>query len=29
MKINYAYRVIYVRFVGTHEQYDEIDAKEI
>jgi mRNA interferase HigB len=29
VKINYPYRVIYVRFVGTHRQYDEIDATEI
>ncbi len=25
--INYPYRVVYVRFVGTHRQYDEIDAQ--
>lgn len=27
--INYAYRVVYVRFIGTHKQYDEIDAQSI
>lgn len=27
--INYPYRVVYVRFVGTHAQYDEIDAQEV
>lgn len=27
--INYPYRVVYVRFVGTHKQYDKIDAQEI
>lgn len=27
--INYAYRVVYVRFIGTHEEYDEIDVKEV
>ena len=27
--INYAYRVVYIRFVGTHAQYDRIDAQEI
>lgn len=27
--INYAYRVVYVRFVGTHAQYDAIDAQAI
>ena len=25
--INYPYRVVYVRFLGTHAQYDEIDAQ--
>jgi len=25
--INYPYRVVYVRFIGTHRQYDEIDAQ--
>jgi mRNA interferase HigB len=29
VKVNYAYRVIYIRFVGTHRQYDAIDAKEV
>jgi mRNA interferase HigB len=28
-KVNYPYRVIYIRFVGTHRQYDEIDATTI
>lgn len=27
--INYPYRVVYIRFVGTHEEYDEIDAQTI
>ena len=27
--INYPYRVLYVRFVGTHRQYDRIDAQAI
>lgn len=27
--INYAYRVVYVRFIGTHSQYDQIDAQAI
>jgi len=27
--INYPYRVIYVRFVGTHVQYDRIDAQTV
>ena len=27
--INYHYRVVYIRFIGTHSQYDEIDAQKI
>ncbi len=27
--INYDYKVIYIRFIGTHKQYDKIDAQEI
>lgn len=27
--INYPYRVVYVRFVGTHAQYDRIDAQTV
>ncbi len=27
--INYAYRIVYVRFIGTHAQYDRIDARKI
>lgn len=29
VKINYPYRVVYVRFVGTHAEYDGIDATSI
>lgn len=29
VKIKYAYRVVYVRFVGTHAEYDAVDAKEV
>ena len=29
VRINYAYRVAYVRFAGTHSEYDQIDAQEI
>lgn len=29
IKVNYPYRLIYIRFVGTHRQYDEIDVTEI
>jgi mRNA interferase HigB len=27
--INYAYNVVYIRFIGTHAQYDQIDAQTI
>lgn len=27
--LNYPYRVVYIRFVGTHEHYDQIDADTI
>ena len=27
--INYPYRVVYIRFIGTHRQYDAIDAQNI
>jgi mRNA interferase HigB len=27
--INYSYRVVYIRFIGTHQQYDAIDAQYI
>ena len=29
VRINYPYRVVYVRFIGTHAAYDEIDAETI
>lgn len=29
VKINYRYRVVYVRFVGTHAEYDTIDVEEV
>ena len=29
VRINYPYRVIYVRFVGTHMEYDAIDVEEV
>ncbi|MEW6721030.1 MAG: type II toxin-antitoxin system HigB family toxin [Thermodesulfobacteriota bacterium] len=27
--INYPYRVVYVRFIGTHAEYDKIDAQKV
>jgi mRNA interferase HigB len=27
--INYAYRVVYIRFIGPHARYDKIDAQTI
>jgi len=27
--INFAYRVVYIRFIGTHAQYDQIDVQTI
>ena len=27
--INYSYRVVYVRFIGTHALYDRIDAQTV
>ncbi len=27
--INYPYRVVYIRFIGTHRRYDKIDAQTI
>ena len=27
--VKYDYKIVYIRFIGTHEQYDKINAKEI
>jgi mRNA interferase HigB len=27
--INYPYRVVYIRFIGTHNQYDAIEAQTV
>ena len=27
--INYPYRIVYIRFIGTHEQYNTIDAQTV
>lgn len=29
VRINYPYRVVFVRFVGTHAEYDAINAEEV
>jgi len=29
VRVNYPYRVIYVRFIGTHAQYDRINVEEV
>lgn len=29
VRINYAYRIIYIRFIGTHREYDRIDVETI
>jgi mRNA interferase HigB len=29
VEINYAYRVVYIRFVGTHKEYDAINVEEV
>ncbi len=29
VKINYDFQIIYLRFVGTHAEYDKIDANKI
>jgi len=28
-KINYKLRILYIRFIGTHKEYDKINAEEI
>jgi mRNA interferase HigB len=29
VRINYAYQMLWIRFVGTHAEYDKIDANKI
>ena len=27
--INYGYQIVYIRFIGTHQDYDQIDAASV
>jgi mRNA interferase HigB len=29
VKVNYDYQMVWIRFIGTHAEYDKIDANEI
>jgi mRNA interferase HigB len=29
VKINYSYKIVWIRFIGTHSEYDRIDASKI
>jgi len=29
IRINYAYQIVWIRFIGSHAQYDRIDATKI
>jgi mRNA interferase HigB len=29
VRINYAYQMVWIRFVGTHTEYDKVDASKI
>lgn len=29
VKINYPYRIVYIRFIGTHADYEAVDASTI
>lgn len=29
VKINYEAKIVFIRFIGTHKQYDDIDVQEI
>ncbi|WP_090658713.1 type II toxin-antitoxin system HigB family toxin [Parafilimonas terrae] len=29
VKINYDYKIVWIRFIGTHAEYDKINAKNI
>ncbi|MBO4301675.1 MAG: type II toxin-antitoxin system HigB family toxin, partial [Desulfovibrio sp.] len=27
--VNYPFRIVYIRFIGTHDQYDNIDPQSV
>ena len=29
VQINYSYSMVYIRFIGTHKQYDKVDAENV
>jgi mRNA interferase HigB len=29
VKINYPYKIVYIRFIGTHKQYDRTDVENV
>ena len=29
VKVNYDYSIVYIRFLGTHKEYDRINAEEV
>lgn len=29
VEVNYSAKIVYIRFVGTHKEYDKIDPKEV
>lgn len=29
VKINYKFHIVYIRFIGTHSEYDKIDADKV
>ncbi len=29
VRVDYGHRIVFVRFIGTHEQYDSIDVEEV
>jgi mRNA interferase HigB len=29
VKINYSFRIVYIRFIGTHRDYDHIDVNRV